>query len=75
MTPRKSLNGLACWRRRAMFGAAFVLVAGSMVAKSSESWADGIKRGGMLIMARPDEPLTFDPFIQLLSPLSTRTCV
>ena len=25
--------------------------------------ADGIKRGGTLIMARPDEPLTFDPFI------------
>lgn len=63
MTPRKSLNGLAYWRRRAIFGAAFVLVAGSMVAQSSESWADGIKRGGMLIMARPDEPLTFDPFI------------
>ncbi len=25
--------------------------------------AVGIKRGGTLIMARPDEPLTFDPFI------------
>ena len=25
--------------------------------------AEGIKRGGTLIMARPDEPLTFDPFI------------
>ena len=63
MTPRKSLNCLADWRRRAIFGAAFVLAAGSLLAQSSEGWAGGIKRGGMLIMARPDEPLTFDPFI------------
>ena len=63
MTLRKSVNCVARWRRRAVFGAAFVLAAGSLAAFSSEGRADGIKRGGMLIMARPDEPLTFDPFI------------
>ena len=63
MTHRKSFDCLANWRRRAIFGTAFVFAAGSLAALSTEGRADGIKRGGMLIMARPDEPLTFDPFI------------
>ena len=63
MTHRKSSDCLAGWRRRALFGAAVVFAAGSLAALSTEGRADGIKRGGMLVMARPDEPLTFDPFI------------
>ena len=63
MTHRRSLDFLAGWRRRAMFGAAFVFAAGSLTALSPDVRAEGIKRGGVLIMARPDEPLTFDPFI------------
>ena len=47
-----------------MMGAAMVFTAiGVFAAVGSDALAEGIKRGGMLIMARPDEPLTFDPFI------------
>ena len=64
MTPRNSTCIVACWRRHAMVGAAMVFTAvGAIAAVGSDALAEGIKRGGMLIMARPDEPLTFDPFI------------
>src|SRR4051794_14203236 len=64
MTPKYSMCFVACWRRHAMVGSAMVLTAvGAIAAVGSNALAEGIKRGGMLIMARPDEPLTFDPFI------------
>ena len=63
MTHRRSIHCLAGWRRHAVLGAALVFAAGSLTALPGEVRAEGIKRGGMLIMARPDEPLTFDPFI------------
>ena len=63
MTHKRSVDCIANWRRRALFGSAVVFAAGSLAALSTEVRADGIKRGGMLVMARPDEPLTFDPFI------------
>ena len=64
MTPKYSTCLVACWRRHAMVGAAMVFTAfGAIAAVGSDALAEGIKRGGTLIMARPDEPLTFDPFI------------
>ena len=64
MTPRYSTCFVACWHRHVVMGAAMVFTAiGAIAAVGSDALAEGIKRGGMLIMARPDEPLTFDPFI------------
>ncbi|MEI7600965.1 MAG: ABC transporter substrate-binding protein [Aestuariivirga sp.] len=63
MTLRKSFASFGGWRRHALFASAFILTAFSLAAVSPEAQAEGIKRGGTLIMARPDEPLTFDPFI------------
>ena len=55
------MRGLRSWRGRAAAmaaAAAIVAVAGTTAADAA-----GIKRGGTLTIARPDEPLTFDPFI------------
>ena len=55
------MRGLRSWRGRAAAmaaAAAIVAVAGTIAADAA-----GIKRGGTLTIARPDEPLTFDPFI------------
>lgn len=38
-------------------------LAANLLSLSAPVHADDIKRGGTLVMARPDEPLTFDPFI------------
>lgn len=54
----------AAWRRQACLGiSAFVLIATLPLALPTLAQAQEIKRGGTLILARPDEPLTFDPFI------------
>jgi peptide/nickel transport system substrate-binding protein len=48
------------WRGRLAVAAVLGVAA---VAGTTIADAAGIKRGGTLTMARPDEPLTFDPFI------------
>lgn len=45
-----------------LVGAA-IIGAGLATLTASLAQAEDVKRGGTLIMARPDEPLTFDPFI------------
>ena len=55
------MRGLRSWRGRVAAmaaAAAIVAVAGTTAADAAD-----IKRGGTLTVARPDEPLTFDPFI------------
>ena len=55
------MRGLRSWRGRAAAmaaAAAIVAVAGTTAADAA-----GIKRGGTLTIARPDEALTFDPFM------------
>ena len=50
--------------RQWMRFATVAIVAGGLAAiLSSIAAAQDVKRGGTLVMARPDEPLTFDPFI------------
>ena len=63
MTLRKSFEPLGGWRHHTLFASTLILTAFSLTAVSPGVHADGINRGGTLIMARPDEPLTFDPFI------------
>src|SRR5262245_45865896 len=49
---------------RGSFVVAAAIIAGGMATVfAAAAEAQEIKRGGTLIMARPDEPLTFDPFI------------
>jgi peptide/nickel transport system substrate-binding protein len=50
-------------RRRLRFATAAIVASGLVASLSPMAAAEDIKRGGTLIMARPDEPLTFDPFI------------
>ena len=51
--------------RRSYFsaGASALVAAGILMSTAPQAMAEDIKRGGTLILARPDEPLTFDPFI------------
>ena len=58
------LAAVAGFDKRSSGLAAVVLVAvGLSAAMAPVAAAADIKRGGTLILARPDEPLTFDPFI------------
>src|SRR5215471_17392296 len=54
------MRGMRSWRGRLAVAAVLGVAA---VAGTTIADAAGIKRGGTLTMARPDEPLTFDPFI------------
>jgi peptide/nickel transport system substrate-binding protein len=47
--------------RRLLTVGAAALALGLLV--GGQAGAEDVKRGGTLILARPDEPLTFDPFI------------
>ena len=65
MTPTKSsgvANSARAWRG-SLFATAAIIVGGLATLFAAAAEAQEIKRGGTLIMARPDEPLTFDPFI------------
>lgn len=63
---RTELDGVSApvrGRRRPLLVGAAIIGGCIAAAISSMAQAEDIKRGGTLIMARPDEPLTFDPFI------------
>lgn len=65
MTPTKSsgvANSARAWRG-SLFATAAIIAGGLATLCATAAEAQEIKRGGTLIMARPDEPLTFDPFI------------
>src|SRR5688572_14865005 len=49
--------------RSSLFVTAAIMAGGLATVLTTSAEAQEIKRGGTLIMARPDEPLTFDPFI------------
>src|SRR5688572_18835703 len=65
MTRTKSssvANSARAWRG-SLFATAAIIAGGLATLFATAAEAQEIKRGGTLIMARPDEPLTFDPFI------------
>ena len=66
MTPTKSSSVASSAPRVAgdrYLATAAIIVGGLATLIAAAAEAQEIKRGGTLIMARPDEPLTFDPFI------------
>lgn len=54
------MRNQACVRRAAL---AVIVSISAFAASDMGSAADTVKRGGTLAFARPDEPLTFDPFV------------
>lgn len=53
----------APYRGRWLFAAAALMAGSVLTLLEAPAAAEEVKRGGTLILARPDEPLTFDPFI------------